>query len=196
MKKTSPLELLAAKDVTVLASVSSAIAEPLPVTEKAPASTAPIWSTAPAALIVTVPPVIPVSVRSPAESVTTTLPAPLVIATESRVLIPVRLIAAPAPSTTRSVALSGPEKERAWPTVRVVVPPETDELAKPVIVPAAADSVVVPPRVRALSIAPAPEKAMLPAVAVRTIALPRPVVCNRPVIVTLVPMIVMVPSVV
>ena len=86
MKRTLPAALLAAKELTVLAWVLSVIAEPFPVMEKAPALTAPDWSTAPAAPMVTVPPVIPASVRPPAVSVKRTLPAALLAAKDVTVL--------------------------------------------------------------------------------------------------------------
>ena len=96
LKRTLPAPLLAAKDVTVLASVSRAMAEPFPLTEKAPAMIAPDWSTAPAAPMVTVPPVISPSVRLPSESVKKTSPLELLAAKDVTVLASVSsVIAAP-----------------------------------------------------------------------------------------------------
>ena len=196
LNRTLPAPLVEAKEVTALFCVLSVMALPAALTLSAPPLMAPDWLTAPAAVTVMEPvALIAPRMSVPVESLMTTL-LPLVTATVPRLLVPVRLMPVLAPVAVRVVAVIGPANERACPTVRVVMKPETAELDDPVIVPAAADSVVVPLRPTALSMAPALIKAISPAVAVIATVLPVPVVLSRPLMVTVVPMIVMSPSVV
>ena len=148
---------------------------PFAMTDSAPPLMPPVWVTAPAAVTVTEPvAVIPDRASGPVVSLTTTS-LPFVMPTVPRVLEPVRLIAVPAPVALRVVASIVPGNVTAWPTVSEVVAPETFAPASAVIVPVA-DSVVVPRRAGALSMAPAATKAMSPAVAVINTVLPMPVV--------------------
>ena len=188
----------AAKE-SILFAALSVIAEPTPLTVRAVATIGvPDWVTAPAAVTVTGPPVMPVMRRSPVESLMATLP-PLLATLTDPSLLPesLRVMALPFPVTLRVDASIGPVKVSGPPTVSEAVLPDSGVVGVllVLIVPLFAESVVKPFFAGAFSIAPALLRVMSEEVAVMAIVLPSPVVFSRPVIVTLVPMIVMLPSV-